>query len=125
MCVCALDPKLELDALGAAQGWSNRPQFAAVHMSLAGTERRASKLPWPLRFHSGLRHFDANDLIRHESLDTSVHARAGAPSRVAVAVRVALVVDLGRDDRDPPSMAHAALGDDALGEALDLGRSTR
>ena len=54
MCVCALDPKLELDALGAAQGWSNRPQFAAVHMSLAGTERRASKLPWPLRFHSGL-----------------------------------------------------------------------
>ena len=40
--------------------------------------------------------------------------------RVAVAVGVALVVDLGRDDHDP-SMAHAALGDDALGEALDLG----
>jgi len=35
-------------------------------------------------------------------------------------MRVALVVDLGRDDGDAP-VPHTALGNDALGEVLDLG----
>ena len=79
-------------------------------------EGRSRDRPHPGRRDQGQVHGHLQGVTSRASQDAHVLVHP----RVSVSVRVPRIVDLGRNDHDAP-VPHAALGDDALGEAVDLG----